>query len=236
MAVATRSHSLRFCFLLCRRRRGRGSCRATGRRRWWMTPASRSRPYYGSGRSGRFSTARSACAGPPRPPDAALGRGRARVLGAAGPPRVRQGQQDPELAPRPVQAAHRLPRRRRRPGGCSHWRTTDAGEGERGGEQLKHLLFDGLEVGASHGEGKKQRRWRRFWLATASYWRTQLGLRAGLECYFQYCLQVEELMRCNGGMPRWLLVCYANMHKTLYIGDSHYVIRLYGWLLATQYK
>jgi hypothetical protein len=135
---------------------GRGSCRATGRRRWWMTPASRSRPYYGSGRSGRFSTARSACAGPPRPPDAALGRGRARVLGAAGPPRVRQGQQDPELAPRPVQAAHRLPRRRRRPGGCSHWRTTDTDEGERAGEQLKHLLFDRLEVGASHGKERSR--------------------------------------------------------------------------------
>ncbi|AQK43307.1 Chaperone protein dnaJ 6 [Zea mays] len=25
---------------------GRGSCRATGRRRWWMMPASRLRPYY----------------------------------------------------------------------------------------------------------------------------------------------------------------------------------------------
>jgi hypothetical protein len=24
----------------------------------------------------------------------------------------------------------------------------------------------------------------------------------GLECYYQYCLQLEELMRCNGGMPR----------------------------------
>jgi hypothetical protein len=85
-----------------------------------MTPESSSRPYYGSGRFGRFSTARSARAGRPRQPDAALGRGRARVLGDAGPPRVRQGQQDPELAPRPVQAVHRPPRRRRRPGGCSH--------------------------------------------------------------------------------------------------------------------
>ncbi|KAL5648034.1 hypothetical protein ACJX0J_042389, partial [Zea mays] len=63
------------------------------------------------------------------------------VLRAAGPPRVRQGQQDPGLAPRPVQADHQPPRRCRRPGGCSHWRKTGADEGE----QLKHLLFDRLE-------------------------------------------------------------------------------------------
>jgi hypothetical protein len=104
-------------------------------------------------------------AGRARPADAAVGRRRAGVLRAAGPPGVRQGQQDRQLAPHPVQAGHRPPPRRRRSAG--------GGDGERGGELLERLLFRGPEGGrGGGGEGKKQR-CRSLWASGGAHGRAR---------------------------------------------------------------